>query len=158
MEDSYDAQSLDFIDDDELHHDMLDFQECDYNLEDDVIDDFICSGSSLSFHEFAVLIMTLKTVFNLPCIALSFILKIMKSAMPPSNRVPSLSKLYEYFQGKDDLLKKHFYCSNCDNYIEDIQNFTECGKCNNKETQFFVEIPLKEELKSILESMYFMPY
>lgn len=126
-----------------------DILEEDLSFEEEIIDS-ICNNSSLSFHEFAVLIMTLKSTFNLSSTTVAFMLKIMKLAMPKDNQIPSLSKLYDYFQGNEALFSKHNFCGRCDNYMG--TDASECNKCNNKKVQFFVEIPLKEELKRILQS------
>lgn len=131
---------------DDTHGDIL---EEDLSFEEEIIDS-ICNNSSLSFHEFAVLIMTLKSTFNLSSTTVAFMLKIMKLAMPKDNQIPSLSKLYDYFQGNEALFSKHNFCGRCDNYMG--TDASECNKCNNKKVQFFVEIPLKEELKRILQS------
>lgn len=130
----------------DTHENML---EKDLSFEEEIIDS-ICNNSSLSFHEIAVLIMTVKSTFNLSCTAIAFMLKIMKLTMPKDNQIPSLSKLYDYFEGNEALFSKHNLCGMCDNYTG--TDASECNKYKNMKVQFFVEIPLKEELKRILQS------
>lgn len=66
---------------DDIYGDIL---EEDFLFEEEIID-FICNNLFLLFYEFVVLIMILKSIFNLFSIIVVFMLKIMKLVMLKDN-------------------------------------------------------------------------
>lgn len=129
----------------------IEFQ--DETLEEDSLDQLVNQGASMTFHDLAVLLITLKTAFNLSSIALSFVIKIISLALPVEQRghLKSIKQLYDYFHSKDLNMKKHFYCDHCEFYIGSEQmDCPVCEKHSNSD-KYFVQIPLEEELQKVIK-------
>lgn len=137
--------------------------DSDIKLEDtNLFEDFndrepVNEGASLTFHDLAVLLITLKTSFNVTSITLSFIIKIISLVLPPERRgkLRSLKQLYAYFNSQDLSFRKHYYCQNCEFYLgldKDSIEKQGCPSCGKKNTdKYFVDIPLEAELQKNLE-------
>ena len=136
----------------ELENDSSIEFEDGYNSGED-LHNLVNDGASVTFHELAVLLMTLKMAFNLSTIALNFILKIILLILPVGRRgvIKNVKQLYEFFHSQDLSMKKHYYCGKCEFYIGCEQK--ECPVCKEDihAGKYFVEIPLEEELQKVMK-------
>lgn len=148
----------------ELQFDMPDF---DFDFEEEDEDDFLhltedatdhagflYEGADITLHELAVLLITLKTAFNLSAIALSFVLQILRLVIPKNSATfKSLKELYAYFGTVNVQMRRHFYCGNCQYYVgvKKPSPDQECELCKKKKFHHFVDIPLENELQKIIQ-------
>ncbi|KAJ8316716.1 hypothetical protein KUTeg_005735 [Tegillarca granosa] len=149
----------------ELQFDMPDF---DFDFEEEDEDDFLLltedatdhagflyEGADITLHELAVLLLTLKTAFNLSAIALSFVLQILRLVIPKNSATfKSLKELYAYFGTVNVQMRRHFYCGNCQYYVgvKKPSPDQECELCKKKKFQHFVDIRLENELQKIIQN------
>ena len=116
-------------------------------------------NSQLSLKESVILLLGIVTRHQLTGVALEDILSFLRLVCPKENKVPKDAKeVFSFFQNHSQKIVKHFYCPNkkCQTYVSHttLHGQESCGFCkgNLSEEAIFLEIPIQEQLKTILSS------
>ncbi|KAJ7375918.1 hypothetical protein OS493_038087 [Desmophyllum pertusum] len=123
-------------------------------------DDRLFHNSQLSVKESVILLLGFVTRHQLSGVAIEDILSYINLVCPKENNLPKDSKeLFSFFEKHSQKIVKHFYCPNkkCQAYVgygklDAKQTCGICG-CSLKEETMFLEIPVQEQLMSVLSGM-----
>ena len=122
-------------------------------------DDQLFPNSQLSLKESVILLLGIVTRHQLTGVALEDILSFLRLVCPKENKVPKDAKeVFSFFQNHSQKIVKHFYCPNkkCQSYVSHtiLHGQQSCGFCrgNLSDEAIFLEIPIQEQLKTILSS------
>lgn len=122
-------------------------------------DDQLFPNSQLSLKESVILLLGIVTRHQLTGVALEDILSFLRLVCPKENKVPKDAReVFSFFQNHSQKIVKHFYCPNkkCQTYVSHttLHGQESCGFCkgNLSEDAIFLEIPIQEQLKTILSS------
>ena len=114
-------------------------------------------NSQLSVKETVILLLGIITRHHLSGVALDDILALINLICPKENKMPSDAKeVFSFFQTQSQKIIKHFYCpnKNCQVYAghTKISEQESCGVCKSKlkEEAMFLEIPIQDQLKTVL--------
>lgn len=113
----------------------------------------------LSWKESVILLLGIVTRHQRTGVALEDILSFLRLVCRKENKVPKDAKeVFSFFQNHSQKIVKHFYCPNkkCQSYVSHttLHGRKSCGFCkgNLSEEALFLEIPIQEQLKTILSS------
>lgn len=150
----------DFIDQSELLEELRELnnmQEATAKTKDqNKSEEQLFPNSQLSVKETVILLLGIITRHQLSGVALDDILALIHLICPKENRMPKDAKeVFSFFQTQSQKPVKHFYCPNkkCQAYVGTMLPAQErCGQCewNLKEEAMFLEIPVQEQLKTVL--------
>lgn len=123
--------------------------------------DRLFDGSPMSVSESALLIMAFAVRHKLSGVALQDLLSLVALHCPKPNKcIDELNHFHHFFQALKHPIVKHYYCPNvkCKVYVGNSKpkNEDQCKIChtNLEESAYFIEIPILEQLKTILSSMF----
>ena len=120
-------------------------------------DELLFSNSQLSVKESVILILGIVTRHQLSGVAINDILSFINLVCPKDNKMPKDAKeIFSFFQSQSQQIVKHFYCPNkkCQAYVGHTmlpeQESCSVCKCKLKEEAMFLEIPVQDQLKTVL--------
>lgn len=123
-------------------------------------DDLLFDNSQLTVKESVILLLGIVTRHQLSGVAVEDILSYINLVCPKENNFPTNSKeLFSFFENNSQRIVKHFYCPNkkcqvyiCHDKLDTKQTCGVCG-CSLKEEAMFLEIPVQEQLMTVLSGM-----
>lgn len=139
-------------------------QESSSKSKDDIkAEEKLFPSSQLSVKETVILLLGIITRHHLSGVALDDILALINLICPKENKMPSDAKeVFSFFQAQSQKIVKHFYCpnKNCRVYAghTKISEQESCGVCKSKlkEEAMFLEIPIQDQLKTVLSGTLYM--
>lgn len=113
-------------------------------------------GSRLTVSMSMLLIVTFATRHNLSGVALCDLLNLLEVHCPSDNICRATLTMYQDFfrKLKTPLIYNHF-CDKCFLSIEKDAKCETCPNCSSTSIRYFITIPLKDQMETILKSEHF---
>ena len=143
--------------------DMDSFREKSASSQENTVGDDqpLYQDSSLSISESSLLVMAFVVRHKLSGVALEDLLELIHLHCPKPNKcITEMKEFQLFFQALKHPIVKHYYCPNiiCKVYIgsSEPEGGTKCAVCATSLccSAYFIEIPVMEQLKTILSRMF----
>lgn len=143
--------------------DMDSFKETSTSNENETLEDVppLYKDSMISVSESSLLIMAFAVRHKLSGVALEDLLELIHVHCPKPNKcITEIREFQLFFQALKHPILKHYYCPNtvCKVYVgsSEPENGTKCAVCATTlcRSAYFIEIPVVEQLKTILSRMF----
>lgn len=117
----------------------------------------IYQGSRLTVSISMLLIVTFATRHNLSGVALCDLLNLIKVHCPSDNICRATLTMYQdFFRHLKTPLIYNYFCEKCFLSIEKDAKCEKCPNCSSTSIRYFITIPLKDQMETILKSESFL--
>jgi len=157
------------VDDDIYVHDdsdiEIDLENLEQNIHHDKDEELpelepLFPGATVTVGAIMLLLALFVTKHSLVGDGVQQLLQLISLVLPQGHKLcTSLNAFKNYFKNLKNPLVKHYYCGYCFGYIKDSQQeqcpYTKCRKPLNHRRQYFLEMPVKHQLKKLLSQKDF---